>query len=591
MPISVEDIQEEFSDLDLEVTDEAVLIQLQALCGRYNIDANKLSCEYFSFNTKSKVNKPPTLESLVTFENDKLKNMKRDKRTVLDPIEGIDNLPAAPDLGTPTNKNSQAKRHITPENHLSKKFVSAIGSPITPSMRSTGDTLSQSILGGGAGASTKYSERKNAREVALKFGDTAGEDWSNTKDWTTAVTVKPHDEKTALAGPYKFMFERLRDRAAVLDETICRLGERLTDKYGLGEAQDTNVPHPEQHTVLGRVACDAEGRLNSNSVVIQGSMDTCGGHVIPLDVRNISEYSLFPGQIVGLDSSNPNTSRLLASKVYSNASDPPPKPTLAPGSSLSMVVACGPYTTSDTFLYRPLHDILDYIKEHNPHVAILNGPFVDSKHPKIEETTESFDKMFDDIYAAIASVLDEVKTHVVLVPSTRDAHHDFVYPTPPFGLYGPSHELYNPRLHSVPDPSLLNINGVTVGVTSTDILLHLGKEEIAFPPRSGDRLKRLASHVTHQQSFYPLYPPSEELNVDYERLEQHAQLPFAPHLLLLPSDLVHFVKEVEPGCVAVNPGRITKGTGPGMFARLTVSCSEDEASQPKLDVRAEIVRI
>jgi len=589
MPISIEDIQEEFSDLDLEVTDDSVLIQLQALCGRYNIDANKISCEYFSYNTKHKANQAPTIESLVTFENDKLKNMKKDKRTALDPIEGIDNLPSAPDLGTPTNNHTQAKRHITPENHLSKRFVSAIGSPLTPSMRSSGDNLSQSILGGGAAASTKYSERKNKREVTLKFGDTEGEDWSPSKE--SSLSIKPYDEKTALTGPYKFMFERLRDRAAVLDETICRLGERLTVKYGLGEAQDTNVPQPEQHTVIGRVACDAEGRLNSNSVVIQGSMDTCGGHVIPLDVRNITEYSMFPGQIVGLDSSNPNTSRLLASKVHSNASTPPPPPTLSPGSSLSVVVACGPYTTSDTFLYRPLHDILDYIKEKSPDVAILTGPFVDAKHPKIEEATESFDNMFDEIYNAINSVLDEVKTHVVLVPSTRDAHHEFVYPTPPFGLYGPSHELYNPRLHSVSDPSLLNINGVLIGVTSTDILLHLGKEEIAFPPRTGDRLKRLASHVTQQQSFYPLYPPSDELNVDYEKFEQHAGLPLSPHLLLLPSDLVHFVKEVEPGCVAVNPGRITKGTGPGMFARLKVTCSEDETNQPKLDVKAEIVRI
>ena len=34
---SLEDIQEEFSDLDLEVTDEAVLIKLQQLCQMYNI--------------------------------------------------------------------------------------------------------------------------------------------------------------------------------------------------------------------------------------------------------------------------------------------------------------------------------------------------------------------------------------------------------------------------------------------------------------------------------------------------------------------------------------------------------------------------
>ena len=89
---------------------------------RYNIDANKLSCEYFSFNTKLKVNQPPTLESLVTFENDKLKTMKKKVLgSVLDPIEGLDNLPNVPDLGTPTTKHSQAKRHITPDSHLGKR--------------------------------------------------------------------------------------------------------------------------------------------------------------------------------------------------------------------------------------------------------------------------------------------------------------------------------------------------------------------------------------------------------------------------------------------------------------------------------------
>jgi DNA polymerase alpha subunit B len=256
-----------------------------------------------------------------------------------------------------------------------------------------------------------------------------------------------------------------------------------------------------------------------------------------------------------------------------------------------MVVACGPYTTSDTFNYSPLHDILNYIKEKNPHVAILIGPFVDAKHPKIEESTQSFDEMFDEVYNAVTSVLEEVRTNIVLVPSCRDAHHDFVYPTPPFGLYGPDHERYNPRLHSVADPALLNINGVTVGLTATDILFHLGKEEISFPPRGGDRLKRLSGHLIQQQSFYPLYPPSEEVNIDYERLEQYATLPVSPQLLLLPSDLGHFVKEVKPGCVVVNPGRITKGMGPGMFARLRVNAAGDGADDTKLDVKAEVVRI
>ena len=32
----------------------------------------------------------------------------------------------------------------------------------------------------------------------------------------------------------------------------------------------------------------------------------------------------------------------------------------------------------------------------------------------------------------------------------------------------------------MPDPCMLNIDGVLIGVTSTDILLHLGREEISW---------------------------------------------------------------------------------------------------------------
>merc|ERR1719242_2016096 len=100
------------------------------------------------------------------------------------------------------------------------------------------------------------------------------------------------------------------------------------------------------------------------------------------------------------------------------------------------------------------------------------------------------------------------------------------------------------------------------------------QEEISFPPRSGDRMARLASHLLTQGSFYPLYPPSEEMNVDYEQLESKATMHRAPHLLLLPSDLSHFVREVE-NCIVVNPGRVTRGQGPGTYARLKTRKDKD----------------
>ncbi len=71
---------------------------------------------------------------------------------------------------------------------------------------------------------------------------------------------------------------------------------------------------------------------------------------------------------------------------------------------------------------------------------------------------------------------------------------------------------------------MINIEGVIFGITATDILFHLGKEEISFPPHSSDRLRRLANHLVQQQNFYPLFPPNEDLNIDLEQLEEFGQV-------------------------------------------------------------------
>lgn len=166
--------------------------------------------------------------------------------------------------------------------------------------------------------------------------------------------------------------------------------------------------------------------------------------------------------------------------------------------------------------------------------------------------------------------------------SSRDAVSYPVYPQPPF----PGSDSYSANMKTISDPAVLDIGGINVALTSTDILFHLGKEEISFPPRSGDRMSRLASHLLQQGSMYPLYPPSEDINLDLERVEQHALLEASPHLLLLPSDLATFVREVGATTV-LNPGRLTKGAGPGTYSLLKMRRGEGGG----LETRAEIIRI
>lgn len=55
-------------------------------------------------------------------------------------------------------------------------------------------------------------------------------------------------------------------------------------------------------------------------------------------------------------------------------------------------------------------------------------------------------------------------------------------------------------------------------------------------------MARFASHVIGQKTFYPLYPPDAEMNIDHDLLERFGQLNIVPHILILPSNLKYFIK-------------------------------------------------
>jgi len=78
----------------------------------------------------------------------------------------------------------------------------------------------------------------------------------------------------------------------------------------------------------------------------------------------------------------------------------------------------------------------------------------------------------------------------------------------------------------------------------------------------------MANHLFDQRSFYPLCPPSVNVNFDYTHIDQTA-LPVTPDILIAPSDLRYFVKSVKNSLV-VNPGKLTKFNSGGTYARITV---------------------
>ena len=50
--------------------------------------------------------------------------------------------------------------------------------------------------------------------------------------------------------------------------------------------------------VIGRICCDSNGKLNSQSVVLEGSQELSSGQQIKLDLSELRQFALFPGQVM-----------------------------------------------------------------------------------------------------------------------------------------------------------------------------------------------------------------------------------------------------------------------------------------------------
>ncbi|KFK41171.1 hypothetical protein AALP_AA2G094900 [Arabis alpina] len=398
----------------------------------------------------------------------------------------------------------------------------------------------------------------------------------------------------------RFMYDRTEDKFNALENRITKHADALVASGLYEELMDPAVASQRSIFAVGMICCDGEGHLNDKSILLQSSAERTSGQRVPLDLNRLNQFSIFPGQIVGIEGQNPSGHYLTASKLVDSVPltqtadlDQPPakkqtikQEVLTPvgesreGSEVSFIIASGPFTTSDNLLFEPLNELLAYARRKPPQLLVLLGPFVDSEHPEIKKG--AVDATFSEIFQVevLRKLQDYVEfmgseVRVVLVPSIRDANHDFIFPQPPFYIHIPELEH---QITSLSNPGTFEANQVKVGCCTVDVLKQLSGEEFSRNA-SGvptDRMSRLASHLLRQRSFYPLYPPPENLPYDSTLAPQAIQISSIPDILLLPSDMRYFVKVLSVGegedatkCVCVNPGRLAKGEGAGTFVELT----------------------
>ncbi|XP_056382925.1 DNA polymerase alpha subunit B isoform X2 [Hyla sarda] len=566
MPVSVEKIQEELGVFGVSFEDEDVSEKLVELCSLHRLTEEKLVCEWMAYSTTRNVQL--TVSNLCSMENEVLNkknlrrpNVKKEKHCGSWDINSIQELIEVEteeenlldSYSTPA-KGSQKRILSTPENPQSKRVPSMTRSPhllFSPATFSPSATPSQ-----------KYSSRSNRGEIVTSFGETQGTSWSG---------------------------------GSAVGSRIEELGEALKNHFHIEELTSVSFPAQETVTVLGQIGCDSNGKLNSKSVILEGDREHSSGMQVPVDLSELKEYSLFPGQVVVMEGTNSTGRKFVTSKLYEGVPLPFYQPNIDPEdcSQQMIITACGPFTTSDTITYDALKDLVDVINRDRPDVCILLGPFLDSKHEQVEnlQLTITFEEVFKSCLKMIIEGTRSSGSHLVFVPSVRDAHHDPVYPQPPFSCYETAKE-DKQRVHFVADPCTLSVNGVAVGFTSTDLLFHMGAEEISSGSAGApDRFSRILKHILTQRSYYPLYPPHEEINIDYEAHYNYAIMPVTPDVFIIPSELRFFIKDIS-GSICINPGRLTKGTVGGTYARFLVKKETTGTAERKSPcISAQVVKI
>ncbi|KAM8940287.1 DNA polymerase alpha subunit B isoform 2-T2 [Pelodytes ibericus] len=598
MPVSIESIAEELKVFSVEFEDGDIPEKLVELCCIHRLNEEIMVNEWMAFSATR--NLPLTIGNLNLLEHEVLNRRSirsrndvkkekhcgnRDFSTIEELIEVETEEENLLDSYSTPAKGSQKRVLSTPENPQSKRISSISRSPhllFSPTSFSPSATPSQ-----------KYSSRGNRGEVVTSYGEIQGTTWNGGSGRNTTVELLTCQEES-LAKSYKYMFQKLTDIREVVSSKIEELGESLKNHFHIDEFTSVSFLAQESVTVLGHIGCDSNGKLNSKSVILEGDREHSTGMHVPVDLTELKDYSLFPGQVVVMEGTNSTGRKFVATKLYEGV----PLPFHKPGNefeecpSQMVLTACGPFTTSDSITYDALKDLVDVVNRDRPDVCILLGPFLDAKHEQIEslQLTVTFEDVFKHCLKLIIEGTRPSGCHLVFVPSVRDVHHDPIYPQPPFSCFEPSKE-DKQRVHFVADPCTLTVNSVVLGLTSTDLLFHMGAEEISSSGGAPDRFSRILRHILTQRSYYPLYPPNEEINIDYEGLYNYTTMPVTPDIFIVPSELRYFIKDVG-GCICINPGRLTKGLVGGTYGRFLIKRGvTDPEGRTSPCISAQVVRI
>lgn len=302
------------------------------------------------------------------------------------------------------------------------------------------------------GPSPQYLQRPDVGKVEACLNDALGLGPPHATDDSDGVVTVDAEAWHALAPLGRHMWERLDEKAAHIDRRTHAIGRAICEHAGLDEPGSVLRATIDDISAVGRIVCDAEGKLNAQSVYLETTRGSSSAVRIRLDLAEVPSYALFPGQVVVVRGTNARGNALAVRHIFTTVPRAPPPPMPEPAvralGGLRVMVAAGPYTTDDSLTYEPLRDLLAEAEQRGAHALILSGPFVDEAHPAIREpatlgvTYEHIfkEKVVDTLHAWLAKLRESGRCAptVVMCPATQDVHAHPTFPQAPLELGGAS---------------------------------------------------------------------------------------------------------------------------------------------------------
>lgn len=404
---------------------------------------------------------------------------------------------------------------------------------------------------------------------------------------------------------YKFrtMRQNLVDVSDVLDEQIEIFTKLIQKHFNLTEADigDPTIQSQSEIYAVGRIVPDsptADVFLNVQSLSLETSRISGIGRRIRLNLENVTELSLFSGQLVAMKGKNASGESFLVNEIletpYPNAPVSTEDDILEyqqiTGDDLSKtVVTAGPYLPHNELDFSHLQRFVDKINaEIKPHIIIMFGPFIDVTNslimegnipvfPFLKQQPRTLDELFNKLMLPILKKIDS-RIQVILIPSTRDALSNHAsYPQDSFD----KKSLNLPKnFKCFTNPSTFQLNETYIGCSNVDIFKDMKDVVKGDETSVRNRFDRIGDNLLQQRRYYPSFPGAiREIvlpgGADEQKIHKHisgadievAYLGltefvgnFAPDIIIIPSDMQAFAKIIK-NVIFINPGRFVKMKG------------------------------